>query len=225
MISALIFDFDGLILDTEVPEFQAWQETFERHGGELSLEVWAACIGTSSDAFDPYVYLERQIGHTIDREAIRSQHRQRCAELLAAQPVLPGVQDYLNDADQLGLQLGLASSSSRTWVTRHLSRLGLITHFTSIRCADDVHQVKPDPALYQGVLESLGLRAEEAIALEDSPNGVLAAKRAGLFCVAVPNALTRQLPLDHADLRFTSLTDMSLEALIETVRRTKSLSE
>jgi HAD superfamily hydrolase (TIGR01509 family) len=219
MIRALIFDFDGLILDTELPEFQSWQETFRRHGCELPLELWAKCIGTSSDVFDPYAYLEEQIGRAIDREALRSRHRQRCAELLAEQPVLPGVQAYLGDAQRLGLQLGVASSSSRAWVTGHLARLGLMQHFVSIRCADDVPQVKPDPALYQAVLAALGLRPEEAIALEDSPNGVLAAKRAGLFCVAVPNALTRQLRLDDADMQFTSLAHTPLEALLETIQR------
>jgi HAD superfamily hydrolase (TIGR01509 family) len=218
MIRALIFDFDGLILDTEVPEFQSWQEIFQQHGCQLPLETWAKCIGTSSDAFNPYDYLEIQFGRTVNREAIRLQHRQRCAELLATQPVLPGVQAYLHDAQRLGLQLGVASSSSRAWVTGHLSRLGLIKHFASIRCADDVQHTKPDPALYQAALEAFGLHAKQAIALEDSPNGVLAAKRAGLFCVAVPNALTRQLSLDHADLQLTSLADMPLEGLLEAVQ-------
>jgi HAD superfamily hydrolase (TIGR01509 family) len=218
MIRALIFDFDGLILDTEVPEFQSWQEIFQHHGCQLLVEIWAKCIGTSSDVFNPYDYLETQLGHTVNREAIRLRHRQRYAELLATQSVLPGVQEYLHDAQRLGLQLGVASSSSRTWVTGHLSRLGLINHFASIRCADDVQHTKPDPALYQAALEAFGLHAKQAIALEDSPNGVLAAKRAGLFCVAVPNALTRQLSLDHADLQLTSLADMPLEGLIEAVQ-------
>jgi HAD superfamily hydrolase (TIGR01509 family) len=218
MIRALIFDFDGLILDTEVPEFQSWQEIFQHHGCQLLLEIWAKCIGTSSDVFNPYDYLETQLGRTVNREAIRLQHRQRYAELLATQSVLPGVQAYLHDAQRLGLQLGVASSSSRTWVTGHLSRLGLIQYFASIRCADDVQQAKPDPALYQITLEAFGLHAEQAIALEDSPNGVLAAKRAGLFCVAVPNALTRQFSLDHADLQLTSLASLPLEGLLETVQ-------
>lgn len=219
MIRALIFDFDGLILDTEVPEFQAWQEIFQLHGCHLPLATWATCIGTASDAFDPYAYLEAQCGRAIDREAIRVKSRQRRDELLAAQPALPGVQEYLDDATRLGLQLGVASSSSRAWVTGHLARLGLMAHFASIQCADDVHRTKPDPASYQAVLQTLNLRPEQAIALEDSPNGVLAAKRAGLFCVAVPNALTRQLSLDHADLHLASLADLPLARLLTAVQQ------
>jgi HAD superfamily hydrolase (TIGR01509 family) len=224
MIRALVFDFDGLILDTEGPEFQAWQEIFAAHDRQLPLAVWAACVGTSSAAFDPYVYLEEQLGCSVDREAIRVQYSQRRDILLAPQPVLPGVQAYLDDAARFGLQLGMASSSSRAWVTGHLTRLGLIDHFTSIQCADDVHCTKPNPAAYLAVLKALRLRPEQAIALEDSPHGILAAKRAGLFCVAVPNALTRHLPLDEADLRLSSLSDHRLEALLATVRQHRALS-
>jgi HAD superfamily hydrolase (TIGR01509 family) len=219
MIRAVIFDFDGLILDTEVPEFQAWQEIFHLHGCHLPLATWAACIGTASDAFDPYAYLETQLGRAIDREAIRLQSRQRRDELLAGQSALPGVQEYLSDAACLGLQLGVASSSSRAWVTGHLARLGFMAHFASIQCADDVHRAKPDPASYQAVLQALHLQPEQAIALEDSPNGILAAKRAGLFCVAVPNALTCQLSLPHADLHLASLADVPLARLLETVQQ------
>jgi HAD superfamily hydrolase (TIGR01509 family) len=220
MIRALIFDFDGLILDTEVPEFQSWQEIFQLYGCQLPLTTWAACIGTSSDAFDPYAYLEAQLGRAVDRDAIHARRQKRCAELLAVQPVLPGVREYIADAARLNLQLGVASSSPRAWVTGHLSRLGLMTHFTSIQCADDVHSTKPDPTLYHAVLKDLNLRAEQAIALEDSPNGILAAKRAGLFCVAVPNTLTRQLSLDHADLHLQSLADLPLEKLLSIALQT-----
>jgi len=219
MTRALIFDFDGLILDTEVPEFQAWQEIYQAHGCELPLATWAACIGTSSEVFDPYAYLEAQLGRPVDREAIRVTDRQRSAELIGLQTVLPGVMDYIADARRLGLHLGVASSSSRAWVSGHLTRLELSAHFTCLKCADDVQRVKPDPAVYQAVLEALALPADQAIALEDSPHGIAAAKRAGLFCVAVPNALTRQLAFAQADLRLSALTDMPLARLLLEVER------
>ena len=218
MIRALIFDFDGLILDTEVPEFHAWQEIYQHHSCLLPLTTWAMCIGTSSDAFDPYAYLETLLGRTVERQAIRAQWRQRRDALLATQTVLPGVQEYLVDAARLGLQLGVASSSSRAWVTGHLARLGLLTHFTSIQCADDVQAAKPNPASYQAVLKSLNVPPAQALALEDSPHGILAAKRAGLWCVAVPNALTRHLPLDQADAQLSSLADMPLAQLLATIQ-------
>jgi HAD superfamily hydrolase (TIGR01509 family) len=218
MIRALIFDFDGLILDTEVPEFRAWQEIYQHHDCQLPLATWATCIGTSAAAFDPYAYLETLLGHAVERQAIQAQWRQRRDELLAPQTVLPGVQEYLVDAARLGLQLGVASSSSRAWVTGHLARLGLLTHFASIQCADDVQATKPNPASYQAVLTSLQVSPAQALALEDSPHGILAAKRAGLWCVAVPNALTRHLPLDRADAQLSSLADMSLEQLLVTIQ-------
>jgi HAD superfamily hydrolase (TIGR01509 family) len=218
MIKALIFDFDGLILDTESPEYQSWQEIYQEHGCSLSLSKWAESIGISSvDAFDPCDYLEQQLGQSVDREAIRARHHARFDELIAMQSLLPGVEDYIFEAKKLGLKLGLASSSSRAWVTRYLSRFRIHTYFDALRCADDVERAKPDPALYLAALQALGVEAHEAIALEDSPNGVLAAKRAGIFCVAVPNALTRQLSLDLADLQLASLAELPLEKLLRSI--------
>jgi HAD superfamily hydrolase (TIGR01509 family) len=216
MIDALVFDFDGLILDTEGPDFQSWQEIYAAHGCSLPLTVWAVAIGTVG-AFDPYVELERQLGRPIDREAVRTLHQRRMFELIAAETVRPGVEAYLRDARRLGIRVAVASSSPRDWVAGHLARLGLLEHFACLRCSDDVREVKPSPELYQSALLALGVPPEQAIALEDSPNGVLAAKRAGLFCVAVPNSLTRQLPLDHADLTVSSLQELPLQALIEHV--------
>ena len=219
MIQAVIFDFDGLILDTEAPEFQTWQEIYQAHGCELLLEVWATGLGTSADAFDPCTHLEAQLGRLIDREVIQQRRRQRYHELLGAKAVLPGVREYIAEAKRLGLYLGVASSSSREWVVGHLTELGLYAYFDCIKCRDDVPRVKPDPALYQAVVETFRLQPYQAVALEDSPNGITAAKRAGLFCVAVPNPLTRQLSLAHADLLAGSLADLPLQQLLDHVQR------
>ena len=216
-MKALVFDFDGLILDTEVPVYEAWQEIYGEHGCELAFEKWATCIGTA-DTFDPCVDLQAALGRALDAAVLEARHRARTDVLIAARGVLPGVREYLEEAARLGLALGVASSSSRRWVEGHLVRLGLRDSFQVVRCADDVPRVKPDPALYRAAVQSLGARPDEAVALEDSPNGILAAKRAGLTCVAVPNPLTVRLDLSLADLRLSSLAELSLPALLARLR-------
>lgn len=218
-IRALVFDFDGLILDTEGPEFAAWTEVYAEHGQSIVLEDWARCIGTVG-GFDPYSDLEARIGRPLDRDSVRARRRLRCAELIARETVRPGVAAYLDEADRRGLRLAVASSSPRGWVGTHLDRLGLTGRFLCLLCADDVAVVKPDPALYLSALAALGVEANDAIALEDSPNGILAAKRAGLTCVAVPNPLTGQLDLSQADLVVESLIDLPLERLAAQLSRT-----
>lgn len=214
MIRGLIFDFDGLILDTEVPYVQSWQELFQAHGCRLPASPWSSLIGTSENALDLLDVLESQLGRAVDRAALEARRRERELELIAGQSVLPGVTAYLSEARRLGLKLGLASSSSRQWVSGHLERLGLAGCFDCLRAAGDVPATKPDPALYLAALAALDLNPAEAIALEDSPIGILAAKRAGLFCVAVPNAVTRRLSLEQADLVLDSLEDLPLADLL-----------
>jgi HAD superfamily hydrolase (TIGR01509 family) len=216
-VKLLVFDFDGLILDTEVPVYDAWQAIYDDHGVTLAFEKWAQCIGTA-DAFDPCTDLQTALGRALDVAALQARHRALTDGLIAAQAVLPGVREYVEEAARMGLALGVASSSSRRWVEGHLTRLGLRDCFHAIRCADDVPRVKPDPALYLAAVEALGGRPEDALALEDSPNGILAAKRAGLTCVAVPNPLTARLDLSLADLRLASLAEMPLAALLARFR-------
>jgi len=217
LIRALIFDFDGLILDTELPIFQSWQELYQEYGFQLSFETWSTIIGTANTDYNPLDELEKMLGRSLERENAASRRWQREMDLIAEQPVLPGVHQTLQDARRLGLKIGLASSSSCKWVTGHLSRLGLADFFDAILASDDVVRTKPDPALYREAAQALGVKPEQALALEDSPNGILAAKRAGLYCVAVPNFLTRRLPVNHADICLDSLADMPLEQLLQAI--------
>ncbi len=219
MIRALIFDFDGLILETETPIYQSWRELYQSLGCKLSFDIWADIIGKAEDVFDPFEDIEEQLGEPVDRDYYAPLRRKRELELIAKQPVLPGVQDVLDTALRMSLMIGLASSSSCEWVSGHLTRLGLFDYFDTIKASDDVLHTKPDPDLYHAVLAALDLQADQAIVFEDSPNGILAAKRAGLFCVAVPNQMTARLDLDHADMRLSSLADLPLEELIRKVEK------
>jgi len=205
-VKALIFDFDGLIVDSESPGFQAWSEAFQAHGSSLPFDKYSACIGTI-EGFDLHGYLEEQCGGAIDRQELVKACSARWIELMQGQPLLPGVAACISSAKERGLQLAIASSSTRKWVTRNLARFGLLEQFDAICTRDFVSAVKPDPALYLLALEKLGVNATEAIAFEDSPHGILAAKRAGIFCIAVPNVLTKDLSLDQADLRLNSLKE------------------
>ncbi len=215
MIRALIFDFDGLILETEGPCYQSWEQVYQSFGQTLPLSAWSSNIGTTRGDFDPRLELQRRLNGSIDWDRVEPERKAVEYALVEAQAILPGVQAYLDDALRLGMKIGLASSSSCRWVVRHLTRLGLLDYFDCICASDEVERIKPDPELYLSVLQKLEVKADEAVALEDSPIGIRAAKSAGLYCVAVPNPLTRQLPLDEADLQLGSLAELPLERLLD----------
>ena len=215
----MIFDFDGLILDTETPEFVAWQEVYSALGATLDRLTWSQIIGTQESGWNLWTHLEEQLGHPVDRAPLRASGEARHRALIDAESARPGVEAWLDQARDLGLRVGLASSSSGTWVTTYLKRLGFLDRFAAIATGDRVQRTKPDPAVYHLALTELGVAAADAIAIEDSPNGIAAAKAAGVFVVAVPNPMTADLDLSRADLVLKSLMDMSIA---EVARKTAS---
>ena len=220
MIKALIFDFDGLILDTETPEYQVWQSTYREHGFELPQDEWGKIIGGYGiSKFDAAEHLSLLSQGRLDSVSLRDRHRSESHALIHTQPILPGVMDYLHDAKRLGLKLAIASSSPHSWVDTHARRLGLFDHFDVIVCADDVGpgRTKPNPDLFLLALDQLKVRKNEAVVFEDSPNGVRAAKSAGIFVVAVPNPVTSLLFIENANLTLTSLSDLPLSGLLDKV--------
>jgi HAD superfamily hydrolase (TIGR01509 family) len=219
LIRALIFDFDGLILETEEPIYRSWKEVYEAHGVPLPFELWVKTVGSSNQEFHPQRHLEESLGRPLPQDEIDRRIARR-VELVLAEPLRPGVADLAKAARAAGMKVGVASSSSRDWVRGHLERLGIAGLFDCLRARDDVEHVKPDPDLYLASLECLGVSAPEAVAIEDSPNGVIAAKRAGLRCVAVPNRITAGLDLSQADLRLSSLADVTLPRLLEKLGQT-----
>jgi HAD superfamily hydrolase (TIGR01509 family) len=215
-IRAIVFDFDGLILDTETAEVEGWRKIFAQHGQEFPDEVWINAIGRGADqiAETPVHFLERLIGRALDHGEINEARRRLSRELIDQKDALPGVREAIGEARELGLGLAVASSSHHHWVDGFLDRLGLLSSFDAVLCADDVARAKPHPDLYQAAMDALGHAPEAGIALEDSPMGIRAAKAAGLFCVAVPNELTKLLPLDGADMSVPSLAETSVQCLI-----------
>jgi HAD superfamily hydrolase (TIGR01509 family) len=217
-IRGLLFDFDGLLVDTETPSRLAYEELYREHGHELPLDKWATLVGTIGAEFDPDSHLEELVGRPLDQVALAERRRAREFELCDLEDFRPGIEDYLAGAESRGLKTAIVSSSDTDWIERHLLRLDRANGWEVIVAADgDVARAKPQPALYVEALERLGLEPAEAIAFEDSVNGIRAAKGAGVFVVAVPNPITETFTLDEADLTLRSLEEVTLDELIERV--------
>ena len=219
-IRGLLFDFDGLLIDTETPSRLAYEELYREHGHELPLDRWATLVGTIGAEFDPNAHLEQLVGRSLDRAELARRLRAREQELCELEDLRPGIEDYLAEAKRRGLATAIVSSSDVEWIRRHLERLGRANGWDAIVAADgDPQRAKPRPTLYLEALDALGLAPEEAIAFEDSPNGVRAAKTAGIYCVAVPNPVTATLGFEHADLVLESFADFPLPELLQQVER------
>jgi len=219
MICGLIFDFDGLILNTEEVEYAAWEEIFQSYGAHLPEEEWAQSMGIPADDFDAVGILNRATGLIFDEKIIKAQARDRFLDLLEHEPVRSGVTDYLRSAHEIGLPVALATSSSRSWVVGHLQRFDLLRYFDAICTADDVERVKPDPAVFLLAADRMLLTPQETIAFEDSSKGLQAAKTAGCYCVAVPHRLSLIHDHDLADRVIRSMSDIPLESLLDEVNR------
>lgn len=194
-IKALLFDFDGTILDTETTEFRHWQNYYGGHGLELSLPDWQQGIGTAG-GFDPWAALPE--GVQAERERIGAELHSRMMDELRRQDLRPGVLDVLDQAQTAGLRLALVTSSRLSWVEDWLAHHALLGRFETLCTGDDVRRVKPDPELYALAVRRLGLAPQECLAIEDSLNGATAAVAAGVRAVVVPNEVTASQPFPPA---------------------------
>ncbi|MFD1363660.1 HAD family hydrolase [Lentibacillus salinarum] len=216
MIKGIIFDFDGLILDTEVILYEALNGIFVDHESHLPVSKWQEQIGTQT-GFSPFAYLEEITGIRVNHQELETRLDNDLHSRLLKEKARPGVNDYLKTAKNLGLKVGLASSSNYAWVSKYLKNLDLFHYFDCIRTSDDVVVVKPDPALYTHAAKCLGLKTEECLVFEDSANGALAAKNAGAKCVIVPNDITRDLDFCTVEYRIDSMADKGLAQVLAIV--------
>lgn len=216
MLKALIFDFDGLILDTETPEVFVWESIYREHGFELPVHEWEKTIGGYGiSTFDAANHLSLLSQGRLDAVSMRSRYRREADQLIHASPIMPGVLEMIHQAREVGMKIAIGSSSPHSWVDTHAKRLGIFNLFNHIICQDDVPpgRTKPNPDIYLKVLERLRVQASEAVVFEDSLNGVEAARRAGIFVVAVPNPLTAKMGV-RGDMTIASLANLSLRDLM-----------
>ena len=200
-IKALIFDFDGLILDTETPDVRAWESIYAEYGFPFPIEAWGQIVGGLGAAqFDAGMHLQSLLGRALDQQSLQAQQNEISHSLVAQEQILPGVLDYLQEARRLRLKLAIASSSPHIWVETHARRLDILGYFDAVICAEDVApgRTKPNPDLFLSALKQLEVEKEAAVVFEDSPNGIRAARAAGIFVVAVPNPVTSLLAVDNA---------------------------
>ncbi|KGX89882.1 HAD family hydrolase [Pontibacillus marinus BH030004 = DSM 16465] len=211
-MKAVIFDFDGLIVDTESIWFDVFQEILQEYGVDLSLETFSKCVGSTDDAL--YEHMEIHATKPFDRMEIDREAEKRYQDFVEELVLRNGVLDYLKEAKRLGIHIGLASSSGMDWVKRYLTRFGILSYFDVMWTGDQVSEVKPDPELYERTIDSLQLQPEEAVVFEDSGNGLLAARRAGIPCVVVPNRVTRQISFEGYALKLSSMEEKSLREVL-----------
>ena len=212
---ALVFDFDGLILDTETAEYDTVAAAFADHGVPLPLHRWQDVVGRA-DHPHWLDWLEAELGRPVpDRTAVLERRRAAHHVRIADEVVRDGVVALLAEAERRRVPVAVASSSPRSWVEPHLERLGLRGHFGVVRCRDDVDRAKPWPDLYLAVTAELGVCSARCVALEDSHHGARAAQAAGLACVVVPNRITAGTDLAHADVVLASLADLRWDVLVD----------
>lgn len=221
LLQAVVFDFDGTIIDSESSDYRSWQELYARFGVDLPWERWAKGIGGAAGAVDLMSHLEKELGRPIDRQRWGRWRRERDITLSRSRPMLPGVESLIKEALAAGVKIGLATSGGRRWAESHLRRLTIYHHFEIVCTADDVgpHRVKPHPALYTMAVEGLGVEPGRAVAVEDSPNGAKAALAAGMHCIVVPNPATKALTFPEGAVPFNSLDEVTLAILEELVSR------
>ena len=224
-VRAFLFDFDGLVVDTETASRAGWQWLYREHGHELPPEKWALMVGTV-DGWDIWGHLEELVGAPLDRPYWNERRYAHELTLLEAEELRPGIAEYLDFARRRGLKRAIVSSASRPWIDMHLERLERAVGWDAIVSADhDPERAKPRPTLYLEALERLGVEAGEAVAFEDSPNGAAAAAAAGVYVVGIPNDVTRDLGLaEHADVVLDSLADVAPDDLLARLREKEAIA-
>ncbi len=214
MLKGLIFDFDGLIVDTETVIYETWEQVYEDNGQSLKLSEYKQCVGSDFTQFDPSKELEKRCGKKFDWNKINQQRERTIREKLETQKARPGIIDFLEEANKIGLKMAIASSSSKGWVLGWVEKLKIKNYFEQFFNRDDVERIKPAPDLFLSSCEALNIKTSEALVLEDSENGLKAATSAGIRCAIVTNKITEGGDFSNAIIQTDNFFDETLKKLL-----------
>jgi HAD superfamily hydrolase (TIGR01509 family) len=206
--AAILFDFDGVLVDTEWAIYDAWHELFRAHGHPLPLELYNRCIGSDFSNWSPKTHLEELTGNAFDWHQLDVVRQEQIESELGAAGPMPGVVRLLEHIQQAEM-----SSSSHRWVDGWLARLGLTERFATVVCRGDAARIKPAPDLFVEAARRLGVAPGDCLVIEDSLNGVRAARAAGMPVIAVPNRVTACLDFSLADATLPSLSEFPASLL------------
>jgi HAD superfamily hydrolase (TIGR01509 family) len=211
---ALLFDFDGLLFDTEQPELISAQRAAATVGASIDVERWKTVIGTAGEPDFWINWIAEQLGETgFDRAALRAYQREIKTELIASLEMQPGAEALLVAAHDAGIPCAVVSASPITWVLPFLERVEATHYFSDYVTRERVTRHKPDPEHYRDALRSMNIaltNAHRVVAFEDSVNGSRSSAGAGIHTVVVPHGLTEHGDFSHAHRRVGSLTEVSL---------------
>ena len=204
-VKGIIFDFDGVLVDTEWAIYQSWVHLFRREGQTIDIETYSPCLGAGYSHWNPADYLESLTGKKYDWE-VETPARQAMLEAdLERMGLMPGAAELLQWCKEHDIPMAVASSSSRRWVAGWLEKLGIMDYFKGVFTRTDGFPVKPNPALFLAARECLDVPPEHCIIIEDSENGTISAARAGIPCVAIPNRMTEASDFSAATEQMSDL--------------------
>ena len=204
----IIFDFDGVLVDTEWAIYQSWVHLYAREGQEISIATYSPCLGAGYSHWDPAAHLEKLTGKTYDWEKETPARQAMLEADLERMGLMDGAAELLDWCAEQGIPVTVASSSSRRWVQGWLEKLSIYSRFAGVFTRTDGYAVKPNPALFEAAQQCMELRKDDCLIIEDSENGTIAAQNAAIPCVAIPNRMTENSDFSRAAYRCASLREL-----------------
>ncbi|MGP5093126.1 HAD family hydrolase [Staphylococcus equorum] len=214
MIKGLIFDFDGLILDTETAWYESYFDVLKtKYGYDLALKDFVKCVGANNEIL--FQILRKDLGNNLNQNQIFKEVQERHKNIISEKPLREGVLDYLKEAKKLNLTIAVCTSSKKEWINKHLSDKNIINYFDYFITADDVERIKPHPDLFNKTVKILNFNKDELLVFEDSLNGLLSSKRAGLKTIIFPNPVTEHLNFSDATQIYRNMEEIALKDLVK----------